>query len=389
MVESAGKRPPTPAPASAGMATKLSIVLFVTLLALLYQQFQPPPPKICGSLNGPPVTAPRTKLKDGRHLAYLESGVQKMKAKYKVIFVHGFYSCRYDALPISPEVAQELGIYLLSFDRPGYAESDPDPAPSEKSIALDIEELADNLKLGPKFHLIGFSMGGEIMWSCLKYIPHRLSGVAILGPVGNYWWFGLPSNVWRDAWYQQLPQDQWAVWVAHHLPWLTYWWNSQKLFPASSVIARSPLLLCEEDAMLRKKLGLRTYIPMIRQQGDYNSLHRDMMVGFGSVSGTGARWTWRTRSPAAKGRCTCGTVPRIALCRSVYRGTSARGSRGSSTTSFPSPAISSLSTVRRRTPSSSLCYSEISDLQPSSPLSISTFKITLSSGKFSLPVKSL
>jgi pimeloyl-ACP methyl ester carboxylesterase len=71
------------------------------------------------------------------------------------------------------EVAQELGIYLLSFDRPGYAESDPDPAPSEKSIALDIEELADNLKLGPKFHLIGFSMGGEIMWSCLKYIPHR------------------------------------------------------------------------------------------------------------------------------------------------------------------------------------------------------------------------
>ncbi|XP_047062415.1 uncharacterized protein LOC124669925 [Lolium rigidum] len=285
MAESARKRPPASPPASAGMATKLSIVLLVTLSALFYQQFQPPPPIICGSLNGPPVTAPRTKLKDGRHLAYLESGVQRMKAKYKVIFVHGFYSCRYDALPISPEVAQELGIYLLSFDRPGYAESDPDPAPSEKSIALDIEELADNLKLGPKFHLIGFSMGGEIMWSCLKYIPHRLSGVAILGPVGNYWWSGLPSNVWRDAWYQQPPQDQWAVWVAHHLPWLTYWWNTQKLFPPSSVIARSPLLLSEEDAMVRKKLGLRTYTPTIRQQGDYNSLHRDMMVGFG-------KWDW-------------------------------------------------------------------------------------------------
>jgi hypothetical protein len=83
--------------------------------------------------------------------------------------------------------------------------------------------------------------------------------VAILGPVGNYWWSGLPSNVWRDAWYQQPPQDQWAVWVAHHLPWLTYWWNTQKLFPPSSVIARSPLLLSEEDVMVRKKLGLRTY----------------------------------------------------------------------------------------------------------------------------------
>ena len=68
---------------------------------------------------------------------------------------------------------QELGIYLLSFDRPGNAESDAHPARTEKSIALDIAELADNLQLGPKFHLIGFSMGGEIMWSCLKHIPHR------------------------------------------------------------------------------------------------------------------------------------------------------------------------------------------------------------------------
>ena len=68
---------------------------------------------------------------------------------------------------------QELGIYLLSLDRPRYAESDAHPARTEKSIALDIAELADNLQLGPKFHLIGFSMGGEIMWSCLKHIPHR------------------------------------------------------------------------------------------------------------------------------------------------------------------------------------------------------------------------
>ena len=68
---------------------------------------------------------------------------------------------------------QELGIYLLSFDRPGYCESDAHPARTEESIAVDIVELADNLQLGPRFHLMGFSMGGEIMWSCLKHIPHR------------------------------------------------------------------------------------------------------------------------------------------------------------------------------------------------------------------------
>jgi pimeloyl-ACP methyl ester carboxylesterase len=71
------------------------------------------------------------------------------------------------------ELTQELGIYLLSFDRPGYGESDPHPGRTEDSIVFDIQELVDGLDLGSKFYLTGFSMGGEIMWSCLKHIPHR------------------------------------------------------------------------------------------------------------------------------------------------------------------------------------------------------------------------
>ncbi|EMS60669.1 hypothetical protein TRIUR3_31901 [Triticum urartu] len=155
-----------------GTAKKLPLALLVFFSALLYSQIQPPPPKVPGSPGGPPVTANRTKLRDGRHLAYLESGVPKEQAKYKIIFVHGFFCCRYDVLNVSQGLLQELGIYLLSFDRPGYCESDAHPARTEESIAVDIVELADNLQLGPRFHLMGFSMGGEIMWSCLKHIPH-------------------------------------------------------------------------------------------------------------------------------------------------------------------------------------------------------------------------
>lgn len=70
-------------------------------------------------------------------------------------------------------VMDELGAYMVSFDRPGYGESDPDPNRTPKSIALDIEELADQLGLGLRFYVIGFSMGGQILWGCLKYIPHR------------------------------------------------------------------------------------------------------------------------------------------------------------------------------------------------------------------------
>ncbi|CAN6248504.1 unnamed protein product [Urochloa humidicola] len=269
-----------------GMRLPLAL-LVVFLAALVYSQIQPPPSKVPGAPGGPPVTAPRTRLRDGRHLAYLESGVPKEEARYKIIFVHGFDCCRLDVLNVSQGLMQELGIYLLSFDRPGYAESDAHPARTEKSIALDIEELADNLQLGPKFHLIGFSMGGEIMWSCLKYIPHshRLAGVAILAPVGNYWWSGFPPEVVEEAWHVQFPQDQRAVWVAHHLPWLTHWWNTQNLFLSSSVKGKNPIILSKEDTPLSKKFIDRTYKEQVRQLGEHDSLHRDMMVGFG-------KWSW-------------------------------------------------------------------------------------------------
>jgi pimeloyl-ACP methyl ester carboxylesterase len=68
---------------------------------------------------------------------------------------------------------EELGVYIVSFDRPGYGESDPDPKRSVKSLALDVEELADKLELGAKFYVMGFSMGGQAVWGCLKFIPHR------------------------------------------------------------------------------------------------------------------------------------------------------------------------------------------------------------------------
>lgn len=61
----------------------------------------------------------------------------------------------------------------MSFDRPGYGESDSHHKRTLKSFALDIEELADQLELGSKFYVIGFSMGGQATWSCLKYIPTR------------------------------------------------------------------------------------------------------------------------------------------------------------------------------------------------------------------------
>ncbi|EPS68327.1 hypothetical protein M569_06445, partial [Genlisea aurea] len=143
-------------------------------LSYAYTAIKPPPPKICGSPGGPPVTSPRVKLHDGRHLAYREKGVAKEKAKHKIIVSHGFGDSKDFYLPISQEVMEEYAIYILQYDRAGYGESDPNPSRSVKSEAFDIQELADALRLGPKFYVMGISLGAYASYSCMRYIPHRL-----------------------------------------------------------------------------------------------------------------------------------------------------------------------------------------------------------------------
>ncbi|KAL3642676.1 hypothetical protein CASFOL_013491 [Castilleja foliolosa] len=282
------RKPNTKTPKFSGILKKILLVGFVGLIAWAYQATKPPPPKTCGSTNGPPVTASRIQLKDGRYLAYVEHGVPKDMAKHKIVFVHGFDSCRHDVSALtsnlSPDLVESKQIYIVSLDRPGYGESDPDPTRTVKSLAFDIEELADQLGLGSKFYVVGLSMGGQVIWSCLKYIPHRLAGAALVAPVVNYWWPAFPSNVSQWAYRLQPKQDQWALRVAHYTPWLTYWWNTQKLFPASSVIGHSPIILANQDKELIPKVisvkkEYKAQLP--RQQGEFESVHRDMMIGFG------------------------------------------------------------------------------------------------------------
>lgn len=83
------------------MVKPLYVLFLVVLAAWVYQRNQPPPPKLCGTPNGPPITAPRSKLKDGRYLAYKEWGVPKENAKHKIIYLHGFGSFRFGIPPFS------------------------------------------------------------------------------------------------------------------------------------------------------------------------------------------------------------------------------------------------------------------------------------------------
>ncbi|KAI3851614.1 hypothetical protein MKW92_012042 [Papaver armeniacum] len=231
-----------------GICETISVVALMVLVAFAYQAIQPPAPKICGSSNGPPITAPRVKLNE---------------AKYKIVYIHGFDSFRLNPMPLSQELAEDLGIYMVSFDRPGYGESDPNPKRTDKRS---------------KFYVIGFSMGGQATWGCLKYIPHRLAGAALIAPVVNYWWPGFPAKLAKEGYAMQRVQDQWTLRVSHYAPFLTYWWNTQKWFPGSSVVSRVIDIFSKQDLELIPRLLAGD------RQGESVSLFSDMNVAFGGYT---------------------------------------------------------------------------------------------------------
>lgn len=93
-----------------GMLKEIRAVLLFGLAVWVYQATNPPPPKICGTAGGPPITAPRIKLRDGRYLAYKEHGVSRETAKYKIIYVHGFASMRHHTMSVA-----KLSVVLYYF----------------------------------------------------------------------------------------------------------------------------------------------------------------------------------------------------------------------------------------------------------------------------------
>ncbi|KAL9235436.1 hypothetical protein vseg_010194 [Gypsophila vaccaria] len=266
------------------MIGRVGIAVGVVIGCYIYKALKPPPPKICGTPNGPPVASPRIKLKDGRSLAYKECGVSKDEAAYKIVVIHGFDSSKDHPLSVSQELIEELRLYFLHFDRAGYGESDPYPKRSVKSDALDIQELVDALQLGSKFYLIGISMGGYPVWSCLKYIPQRLAGVSLVVPMVHYWWPNFPSEVSTKAMNKLPGVYKWTFRVAHYAPLLFYWWMTQKLFPSLSITsADASISFGQSDLEILQKVS---QVPQsdaqkkTTQQGEYESLHRDMIVGY-------------------------------------------------------------------------------------------------------------
>jgi pimeloyl-ACP methyl ester carboxylesterase len=101
-----------------------------------------------------------------------------------VLVHHGTPS---SSVPYAPHVAlaREQGIRLLSYDRPGYGESDRHPDRVVADCVADVHAIADALGL-ERFASWGISGGGPHVLACGALCDERLFAVASLAAVAPY-----------------------------------------------------------------------------------------------------------------------------------------------------------------------------------------------------------
>ncbi len=112
---------------------------------------------------------------DGRRLAVSERGVPDGRP---VLAHGGTPNSRLQYEP-SVQLAERQGIRLISYDRPGYGESDRDPGRSVASCAADVRSIAEALGI-ERLAVWGISGGGPHAIACAALLSDLVPAVAVL-----------------------------------------------------------------------------------------------------------------------------------------------------------------------------------------------------------------
>ncbi|KAL9252532.1 hypothetical protein AKJ16_DCAP22684 [Drosera capensis] len=161
-------------------------VFVVAVLALMTNSAPNAPIDTLKKVQVHPPNASHILLPDGRHMAYHEQGVPADLARFTIIAPHSFLHSRLAGIPgIKASLMDEFGVRLITYDLPGFGESDPHALRSLESSAMDMPHLADALGVNQKFWVVGHSDGTFHAWAALRYIPDKLAGVAVFAPMVN------------------------------------------------------------------------------------------------------------------------------------------------------------------------------------------------------------
>ncbi|NUT35662.1 MAG: alpha/beta hydrolase [Hamadaea sp.] len=112
---------------------------------------------------------------DGRVLAVEEFGVPD---GVPIVYLHGTPMSRLARHP-DDAIFADLGIRLITYDRPGFGRSSPQPGRNVADAADDVVTIADDLGIG-RFAVFGVSGGGPHALAVAAAYPQRVSRVVTL-----------------------------------------------------------------------------------------------------------------------------------------------------------------------------------------------------------------
>jgi len=129
-----------------------------------------------------------------------------------VFLLHGTPGSKSGPVPRSPLLYQ-LGVRLISYDRPGYGESERQPGRLVVDAAADVLRIADELGLD-EFRVVGRSGGGPHALGCAARIDRsRLLSVTVLVGLAPHdapdldWFDGMTESNVNDYEAASVPDD--------------------------------------------------------------------------------------------------------------------------------------------------------------------------------------
>jgi len=122
-------------------------------------------------------------LGDGRTLAYTEWGAPGGPA---VLYFHGAPSSRLEPAFLDQRF-RDLGVRVISPDRPGYGRSSPLPGRGLEDWPRDVAALTGHMRID-RFAVAGLSSGAPYAVVCAAVMVGRISGTAVVAGVTDMGW---------------------------------------------------------------------------------------------------------------------------------------------------------------------------------------------------------
>jgi pimeloyl-ACP methyl ester carboxylesterase len=152
------------------------------------------------------VTEADLVLGDGRTLHYYDTREDESDARVAIFWLHGSPSVGYPPEPLF-SVAAENGLRWVSYDRPAYGGSSPNPGRDFASAAADVAAVADALGIG-RFAALGHSGGGPHALACGALLPERVIAVVSMSAPAP---FGAEGLDWFAGWSRSGVAEQRAA----------------------------------------------------------------------------------------------------------------------------------------------------------------------------------